>query len=559
VRAALAHPFFDFMTSFASARALAPGLLIVTLLGACGGGGGGSPPGGGGDGDNSWLSFSPSSVTVESYAGETRPINLVAVSTRTISEVLNVAIVDARGVVKPQVALRFGQQRYEADMEVSQTLSPGTYEGRFEVRLCRDNPATCAQPCPGSPWFVPYRVTVRPASNLTPLSALPGASAWSTYQGNAQHSGYVPANVSAAAFNRRWVVPANVGNMVVDEGHVVVAAPDNQFAALRSLAEDNGVELWRQAESVQFGGLAVGGGTVWSVGTGSGLQSFNPALLGIELTSGRTRVDMPLPSAGFSPRYAPVLQGGSVLFAADASTSLARHRISDGAVEWRVTLGTPFPLPVTRWGPAVSGTRAFVYDSQRLWTADLASGVAQAPISGPNYRPGISGSWEAWGAPVVGNGSLVYVTAYDTGMGLAYGAGSLVAFDVNAGTMPWSVSTTVRSNPVLAGAVLYVVEGAGSLQAYDANSGSALWRWDPPAPPSGGLVPPPPAERVGPDAPLLVVGNYAFLGSGGVTRAIDLNTRQAVWQYPLVGRLAVSANGVLYIGNTEKLAAFNLR
>jgi hypothetical protein len=40
--------------------------------------------------------------------------------------------------------------------------------------------------------------------------------------------------------------------------------------------------------------------------------------------------------------------------------------------------------------------------------------------------------------------------------------------------------------------------------------------------------------------------------------AIDLTTHKTAWSYPVVGRLALSARGVLYVAGQSTLTAFNL-
>jgi len=43
------------------------------------------------------------------------------------------------------------------------------------------------------------------------------------------------------------------------------------------------------------------------------------------------------------------------------------------------------------------------------------------------------------------------------------------------------------------------------------------------------------------------------------TYAIDLETHRPVFSYPVFGKLALSANGVLYIQNATDLIAINLK
>lgn len=161
-------------------------LSAACILSGCGGGGsddpqtGGTPgtgtpgtglPGdtggtpGGGGAANAWLSFSPASVsqTVKERSFML-PISIVATSSKTIAERINVAIVDPAGVLNPDATsvAELSTTSYEARLSLSPTLKPGTYKGSFKVQLCLDDARVCQQPYPGSPWLVPYAIEVTP-------------------------------------------------------------------------------------------------------------------------------------------------------------------------------------------------------------------------------------------------------------------------------------------------------------------------------------------------------------------------------------------------------------
>jgi hypothetical protein len=155
---------------------------------------------GGGDparADICWLQLSPAVNEVFAYAGAPGEFKVSAFSSRTINEPLQAAIVDTRGVISTDAQiLQTGALAWEATLRTSPTQGARTCEGPRELRFCRDNPSTCAQPYPGSPWLAPYRVVIAPATNLTPLTPLPGAVAWSIYQGGPAHAGYVASTVN---------------------------------------------------------------------------------------------------------------------------------------------------------------------------------------------------------------------------------------------------------------------------------------------------------------------------------------------------------------------------
>ncbi|MCE4557026.1 PQQ-binding-like beta-propeller repeat protein [Roseateles cellulosilyticus] len=547
-------------------------LVCPLLLAACGGGGGGGANGGGSGGgtsggvDNSWLSFSPTVSEVTAYAGESTSFTITATSSKVIDGVFNLAVIDGRGVVSTDLDVRNPSPlTYTASLKVASTLAAGTYEGRFEVRLCRDVPTTCAQPIAGSPWQVPYKITVQPVSNLTPLTSLTGAAGWSTYQGNAAHTGFVDASVSASNFNRRWVRDIMAGAVSTDSGRVFVSGPENRSLPLRALSEHDGSDLWQLSTAkVLISGPASAGGKVWVLAQPTDFGSAGWEFWAIDAATGTQLTRAPLDSDVFqSPRLAPVPDGGSVYFAADTGISIGRRSQSDGKPEW---LHFAYSNRIERWTPTVGGGWAMVFDLGSLHVTDLATGTQSFDIQGPKPLSG-SGVWRANGAPALGPNGLAYATAYNTPFGSQYGAGQLVAFDLNARSVRWSSSlNTVRSNPVLARGVVYVTLDSRTLLAVDAATGAELWRWDVPKPAVDPSAPTSVPGSYGPDAPLLVVGDYAFMGVDQMTYAVDLRTHKLAWQYPLSGQMAVSANGVLFIssdqngvGNVSKLVAINLR
>lgn len=546
-----------------------PIVLGLLVLSACGGGGGGSSGGGAGGVDNSWLSFSPTTSEVTAYAGESASFTITATSSKVIEGAFNVGVIDSRGVITPEINLgNPAALTYTAGLNVATTLAAGTYEGRFEVRLCRDVPTTCAQPIAGSPWQVPYKITVKPATNLTALTPLPGAVGWSTYQGNAAHTGFVDATVSADNFNRRWVRDIETGFVSTDAGRVFVSGSEGRVAPLRALSEHDGSDLWQTASrSVQLSAPASSGGKVWALALPLEFDSAGRELWTIDAATGATLSSILIDSSVFPfVRLAPVPAGTSVYFAADTGTTIGRRRQSDAASEWLSSFGPT--QTIERWTPTVGGGFAMVFDLGTLRVTDLATATQNFSIEGPKPLDAASGVWAAHGAPVLSSNGMAYATAYNTPFGTQYGSGQLAAFDLNTRSLRWSGSlNTVRSNPVLARGVVYVTLASRTLQAVDAVTGAELWRWDVPQPAVDPNAPASVPRPYGPNAPLLVVGDYAFMGVDQVTYAVDLRTHKLAWQYPLSGTMAVSANGVLFISSDQngvgssvnKLVAINLR
>jgi outer membrane protein assembly factor BamB len=538
------------------------------FLVACGGGGGG---GGGGAGesapsvvDKSWLSFSPSQTELETYAGEPKALRIVAVSSRVVEGTFNVGIVDTKGVLDP-IYTRVDSPApltYEAWMRTASGLATGTYSGTLELRLCRDNPTTCAQPVPGSPWQLPYRIVVQPVQDLRPLRSLAGAQAWTTYQGNASHTGFVNASVQPGQFSRRWVADMEAGALVADAGRVWVTPRQDRSGQLLAVSEHDGSVQWRWgAPATFFRPPGLGDGRVWTLhqafpSDGGFKLSALDAASGTQVAS----VAM-LPDHWVDERLAPVVANGSVFLATDDSNTIARHRATDATQEWRTLFGPPYPR-VDRWSPSVAEGRVVTFDGARLWIADSENGSVLGSVVGPFPRDGFSDAYfPADGAPVLAPGRRAFVRT----SALFGGKSSVTAFDLDQTRMLWTQGEAVHSNPVLAQGVVYAAAGAGELHALDAQTGALLWRWEPPKAVLAPFEPPPPpyAERLIGGTPLVVVGNLAFMAVTDPTvqtgtHVVDLTTRKGVWHYPAYGAMAVSPNGVLYIATGDKLHAINL-
>lgn len=163
-------------------RNLVVGVLAAALA-ACGGGGGGGttssssststagPTTGTGSTtgttatvDNSWLTFSQPELALVTQSGSAQSISIVATSSKLIAEPVNLAIQDNGGIISPSslAITKLGATSYQATFSLLQTLTARTYQSSLTIKMCLDAPSTCEQPYPGSPWTIPYTVTVAP-------------------------------------------------------------------------------------------------------------------------------------------------------------------------------------------------------------------------------------------------------------------------------------------------------------------------------------------------------------------------------------------------------------
>lgn len=161
-------PVLGALTSCAAA------LMLVACGGGGGGGGGGAfpiinpPPSTSTNSAGSWLTFKPASVDLTVFPKTSTPFSVAAVSSRNIAQTVNVAVIDTKGVIAPNVKISNSWSQYVASMNTNPDLAPGTYTGNFEVRVCYDaDPLVCAQPVEGSPWQLPYKIRVLGPADLS--------------------------------------------------------------------------------------------------------------------------------------------------------------------------------------------------------------------------------------------------------------------------------------------------------------------------------------------------------------------------------------------------------
>lgn len=533
-------------------RSLA-GLIASLALAACGGGSSDNPGNGSSTGNSGappvsggtspvnsgppvtpggeWLKLTASTNSVSTYESEDATFSIIATSSRTFEKPVNIGVVDKQGLISTDVKLSNNSAlEYLAKVRTASGLRPGTHTTYLEVRLCEDAPETCKTPLPGSPWYVPLTVLVRPDTNLGTLSVVPGVAPWSTFQGNASHTGFVPATFSASGFNRRWasvLAPNNSLNAVAVENGKVFVTRGAWFGewALQAIDESTGQTAW----TVNLGTLsrvnapAAGDGKVYVTSTGHQDTFFWVFDQGTGKLLGKTAMN-----SQWQAYPAPTVYGGNVYTGGGYYGGLSKFR-SDATQEWFGELPQ-----YDGWTPAVDPTYAYAYLGGTLHALWVSDGRPAFTIANPDY------SWYGYtGTSVVLGSQMAYVAD----------GGRLIGFDLAGRKLAWSVNNSARSQPALASGNLYVTGALGTtLEARKAADGQLQW--------VANLAPK--TNEVFTN--VIVTNSHAFVSSAENTVAIDLATHDVVWKYALGGSLSISERGVLYIASpTGKLAAVNLR
>ncbi|NHZ40195.1 outer membrane protein assembly factor BamB family protein [Massilia aquatica] len=379
--------------------------------------------------------------------------------------------------------------------------------------------------------------------NLSPLRAMPGATDWSTFRGNAAHSGFVPVNVNPSNFSARWkyempvpagvltymLAPTNSGGRLYFAGVESYLVPGS-CNCVYSLSEADAELVWKR----DFGkgasntpqAPATANGKVYTATGGATTAMFT-----LDASTGALLTTSPAPSQGVGPVAATPF-GGSVYLNAGPHGGFYQFDGSTGAQK----SFTPVDM---LWGTAaaVDANYAYVYRHTYLVVFDRVSGEPVAKIDDPTAQVFTTSA----GAPVLGSAGTVFVRVNSA----AYNEG-ISAIDVPSRKVRWTVPGSFAGAAYNNG-VLYALNYLKSrIEAYAETDGKLLWSM--PAP-----------ENSADLGDLIITNKFAFVGSEKGVFAIDLDKRQVVWSTPARGSLSVSANGILYVQGGMIINAFNLQ
>jgi len=354
---------------------------------------------------------------------------------------------------------------------------------------------------------------------------------WTTYQGNATHTGYNPVMMDVSVFRELWsknVSTAALNPVTAGDGKVFVTT--NAYFGIqqaRSLDARTGTELWMR----DFGAIhsvnppAYANGTVY-LQTGGHEDSF---LYGIDATTGTVRFRSAYGNQ-WSRYYAPVVIGTSVYIAGGYYGGMYRFHSLEGIQRWFANLNQ-----YDQFVPAVKEGLVYAYTgsySPKLTVADTATGAVVYEIADPGFV------WDGWSmnqAPALGGASNV----------LATNGGRLVSFNLQSRSIGYTIPANFRGQVSVANGMLYVVNN-GQAEARSETDGSLQWLW---IPPEGQVT-----------GPVIVTKNMLLVSTAANTYAVDLSTHQQVWSYPAGGSLALSAQGILFIAQSSgRLSAISVR
>ena len=524
---------------------------------ACGGGGGG------GGGGGSAAPAPPPVVVVPEvrllsgavvrYAAQDSAVSFdVRIKPNfTPAGSLFVSAGDKAGVIGPQVSVSPAQDgSYLLGFDTARAAAVGHYAGDITLKLCADQ--ACATPQQVASITVPYDFTVLaagsvwPGDRLTVLQPWTGVPDWSTFQGNAGHTGAVPVEIAPEKILPRWKSASNGQDPVswmMAYSNTLTAANGLFYAAsgseLKARREHDGSLAW----SYDVSGLrypsvnppAVANGVVYMAAG----QQDSTYLLAFDAASGAVRFKSPMASQ-WEHYLAPVALDDAVY--TNGGTYGGLYAFAPTGEE--LFFGKTAQLAML--SPAVDAGAAYVYDGS-LIMFDRKTGKVQMTIKDPNFQ---NFTYDLNGSPVLGAAGGVFAANYMSAFINGGTVGNeLLKFNTAKGYVDWHIAGNYPLTPAYADGVVYAPNTRPyRIEARAEADGALLWSWVPGQ-----------SGETGWHGEPVVTKNLLFVSSNLVTYAIDMRTHKPVWSFPAAGRLALTRSGILYIQNADALFAFNVK
>jgi outer membrane protein assembly factor BamB len=355
----------------------------------------------------------------------------------------------------------------------------------------------------------------------TDSSDVPTPKLWNSYQGNADHAGFSAITINPDDLSLRWAVSLPT----TSELNPVVASGGKVFVTNTSYYD----------EQFAFGINATNGSVSWQKSYGN-VHSINAPAFADGKVYYQTREDDGAYLNAVSE------QNGASIFSSSYDNQWERYQaptIFDGDLYvGGGTYGGSYKFDgltgeelwfqdLTQcddWTPAVDNEHVY-YFSNGFVIADKSSGTAIES----NEEFAINCR-----TPVLAGNDIALVTSNN----------NLYAFDTQTADKVWSYESDGYDNrfigtPSVALGKVYANQ-SGELTVLDQFTGEALWQWRP-------------RNNNDIQGSIVLTLNLVFIQDNTNTYAIDINTHEQVWSYPVSGKLSLSLEGALYIAGAEGL------
>ena len=374
----------------------------------------------------------------------------------------------------------------------------------------------------------------RPCFHVVAYAALCGLAAsvsaapleWPAYQGNVEHSGYVPGILPTISANPRpvWqmqVQATRVSGLAVTDG-VVLTTPDTFFSGATPIVAqsvDDGHTIW----SHDFGQIfsvnqpATANGVVY-------IQSSNnegATFLHAYRIDGSFLWRVPFDSQ-WEHYLGPIVVDDHIYFDGGQFGGMYGMNTDDGSQIFYTNLPQ-----YDSWSPTWHDGTLIAF-TDRLDVVAAATGQVITTIVDPDYY------WSGYSpneAPVV-VGDFAYVT----------NGGRLIAFDLVNEDIAWQRDISATGQVTTDGTQLFVVAG-GALSVRDPANGDLLWAW---VPSTSGSV----TTRI------VVTDSHVILGDETSTYLVNRETHAVDSTLAATGMIAYAEDTIFIADDTGTVSAY---
>jgi len=358
--------------------------------------------------------------------------------------------------------------------------------------------------------------------------SLPAAASdqWAMHQANPAHTGYIPVKVNPSDIALRWrknISTSALNPVSVAHNQIYVTVPGYFGSQYLYAIKKNGRLAWGKSFTDIFAvnPPSYADGTVY-------IQTVNndgDTYLRAYKAQGGNLIFQSPHGAQWERYLSPTIYKGNVYVNGGSYGGMYSFNGAKNHENWFFG-GLP---QVDGWTPAVDEKRAYLYIGT-LYAVDRLTGKLAFSIIN-------SGSQAA--VPLLGGRGDAFVID----------GGLLSKFNTNKKKIAWQkiygFNEGYVGQPALADHVLYAATNQGSLVALDQSTGKTLWSWKNTVKDSA-------------QGNVVATKTHVFFATSSKLYAIDLNSHQNVWSYPVSGDLALG-EGSLYVASGDgKLTAFNL-
>ncbi len=363
------------------------------------------------------------------------------------------------------------------------------------------------------------------ATDPTDANSLPVSEPWTNHRGNAGHNGFIATHINASDLSLRWMVNLDDVNSlspaIAADGRIMLTGYySGRDMTLFNLNPANGAISWKKSfpDSYTISHPSYRNNKVY-------LQTYGSAgtqLYAVDMVTGDNVFVSDFNQYNGSEK-SPTITNNGVYVSGGGN----KFDPETGDLLWTGELSW-----CGNWSPTVDETQ-YYYFSDGFKIADNTTGEVLLSNSDEEFQ------YENCATPVYSKNSNIFSVVNS----------SLVAFDRQTAETLWQNSIEgyqgYSGAPTVALGQVFALK-EGELVVVDEYSGEMQWTWKP-------------QNNTNLREGIIASTNLVFVKDYNNTYAIDIETQQQVWSYPVSGSFTLSNEGALLITESNgTITAINI-